>query len=60
MSKGSVELGRLATVWDGEEAGIRKEFGESPPEWKVLILTDSQAAIAAIRKAGRTLRERGP
>lgn len=26
---------------------------EPPPGWKILILTDSQAAIAALRKAGR-------
>lgn len=56
--KGERELGRLCTVWDGEVAGIRKALGESPPEWKVLIMTDSEAAIAAVRKAGRRGRSR--
>ena len=51
-------LGRLATVWDGEVAGLRGVLQMAPEDRKVLILSDSQAAIAAVRKAGRTSRAR--
>ena len=40
-------IGDVATVWDGEVAGMAGEQ-------KVLILADSKAAIAAVRKAGKT------
>lgn len=49
--KGSICLGRMATVWDGEVAGIWKALEKSPPGWKILVLTDSQAAIAAVVNA---------
>lgn len=45
-------LGQLATVWDEEVAGLRKALEKSPSDWKILLLTDSQA-IAAIREAGK-------
>ena len=46
----------MATVWDGEVAGIG--LAEVRQEKKVLILADSKIAIAAVRKAGRTGRAR--
>ena len=55
---GGVTLGKLATVWDGEVCGVRGEFEDAPSESNVLILSDSQAAIAAVKKAGRTGRAR--
>lgn len=51
--KGCVGLGRMATVWDGEIAGLCKAVESSPGHWKVLVLTDSQAPISATVKAGR-------
>ena len=48
------EMGKLAMVWDGEIVGIRGEIQMVPEDYKILLLLDSQAAIAAIRKVGRT------
>jgi len=45
---------KLATVWEGEVMGMRGGLQSAPEDRKVLILCDSQAAIAAVRKAGRT------
>lgn len=42
--KGSVGLGRMTTVWDGEVAGLKKALERAPSHWKILLLTDSQAA----------------
>ena len=49
----------ISTVWDGEVAGAGMAEGlASIPRngigRKVLILADSKAAIAAVRKAGKT------
>lgn len=49
--KGSGGLGRMATVWDGEVAGLKKALERAPSHWKILLLIDSQAAIAAAVKA---------
>jgi len=51
---GGVTLGKLATVWDGEECGVRGALEDTLSESNVLILSDSQAAIAVVKKAGRT------
>ena len=53
-----VEIGDVAMVWDGEVAGMAGGLAKMPPNNKVLILADSKAAIAAVRKAGRTGRAR--
>ena len=50
---GEATLGKLATVWDGEVCGVRGALEDAPSKSKVLILSDSQAAVAAVRKAGR-------
>jgi len=56
---GKEGMGRLATVWwDGEVVGMRGEMQMAPEDWKILALSDSQAAIAAVRKAGKTGRAR--
>ena len=47
-----------ATVWDGEVVGVRGVLKLAPADRKVLVLSDSQAVIAAVRKAGRTGRSR--
>ena len=50
--RGGVAVGGRATVWDGEVAGMEgalRVVGNNP----VLILSDSQAAIMAVRKAGK-------
>ena len=49
--QGGVTLGKLATVWDGEVCGVRGSLEDTPSETNVLILSDSQAAIAAVKKA---------
>jgi len=51
---GGTTLGKLATVWDGEVCGVRGALEDAPRDSNVLILSDSQAAIAAVKKAGRT------
>jgi len=55
---GEATLGKLAMVWNGEMCGVRQALKYAPSESNVLILSDSQAAIAAVRKAGRTGRAR--
>ena len=48
-------IGDVATVWDREVAGMAEGLARLPRDGrKVLILADSKAAIAAVRKAGRT------
>ena len=50
--KGTMTVGRKATVWDGEIAGLEgalRMVGSTP----VLLLTDSRAAIQAVQKAGK-------
>ena len=46
-------VGQRATVWDGEIRGIKKLIHGMRNEGDILILADSQAAIAAVKKAGR-------
>jgi len=55
---GEVTLGKLAIVWDGEVCGMRGALEDAPSETNILILSDSQAAIAAVKKAGRTRKAR--
>ena len=47
---GSVGVGTVATVWDGEVAGMRLAL-ESVAVSPVLVLSDSRAAIASVRNA---------
>ena len=54
LAQGHLGLGKCATVWDGEVAGMRKGLEAVDRRKKVLILSDSQAAIAAVKRAGRT------
>ena len=51
-------IGNVATVWDGEVAGMAGGLARVRQEKKVLILADSKAAIAAVWKVGRTERVR--
>ena len=54
QTEGHVGLGKVATVWDGEIAGMRRGIEAVDRNRKVLVLSDSQTAIAAVKKAGRT------
>jgi len=47
-------MARQATVWDGEIMGMQGGMQMAPEDRKILALSDSQAAIAAVRKAGKT------
>jgi len=58
--QGAATLGKLATVWDGEVCGVRGALEDAPNEANVLILSDSQAAIAAVKNAGHTGKARTP
>ena len=51
---GGVTLKKIATVWDGEVCGVRGALEDAPSETNILILSDSHAVIAAVKKAGRT------
>ena len=51
-------MGRLAMVWDSEIVGMRGGIQMVPEDHKILLLSNSQAAIAAVRKARRTGRAR--
>jgi len=51
-------MGRLATVWDAEIVGMRGGIQMVLEDHKILLLSDSQAAITAMRKAGKTGRAR--
>ena len=55
---GGVTLGKWATVWDGEVCEVRGALEDARRQSNVLILSDSQVAIAAVKKAGRTGRVR--
>ena len=44
---GSVAVGSIATVWDGEVAGIRQAL-RIAPEVDMLVLSDSKGALQAI------------
>ena len=47
---GSVAVGSIATVWDGEVAGIRQAL-RMAPDGDLLVLSDSMAALQAIKRA---------
>ena len=47
---GSVAVGNIAAVWDGEVAGIRQAL-RMAPDVDVLVLSDSTAALRAIKRA---------
>jgi len=49
-----IGLGKVAMGLYGEVAGIKKALEEVGRDKKILILSDSQAAIAAVKKAGQT------
>ena len=53
-------VGDVATVWDGEVAGMAGGLSQTKArqEKKVLILADLKAAIAAVKKAGKTAKAR--
>ena len=54
---GGKGLGEMATVWDAEVLAISETLKRSKGK-RLLILSDSKAAIAAIVKAGRRGRGR--
>ena len=59
QGKLGIRVGDRATVWDGEIAGLERGIQAARNrDWKVLLLTDSKAAIQATQKAGRTGRAR--
>ena len=47
------EVGDIATVWDGEVAGMAEGLTKACWRKNILILADSQAAISAVKRAGR-------
>jgi len=49
-----IGLGKIATVWDGEVAGLRGALTCTPETKKIIILSDLQAAITTTKQAGRT------
>jgi len=53
-----VTLDNLTTVWDREVWGLRGALKDAASNSNVLILLDSQVAIAAVRKAGRISKAR--
>jgi len=55
---GGATFDKLATVWDGELCGVRGALEDAPSDSNILILSDSQAAIAAVKKAKGTGRAR--
>ena len=54
---GSVAVGNIATVWDGEVAGIRQAL-KMAPEVDIWVLSDLTAALQAIKHAARDGRGR--
>ena len=54
---GSVAVGNIATVWDGEVAWIRQAL-RMAPEVDMLVLSDSMAALQTIKHAARDGRGR--
>ena len=54
---GSVAVGSIATVWDGEVAGIHQAL-RMAPEVDMQVLSDSTAALQAIVRAARSGRGR--
>ena len=54
IPQGHSHVGDIATVWDGEIAGMAGAVEGFERGEKILLLADSKAAISAVRKAGRT------
>ena len=54
LAGGNVGIWGVATVWDGEVAGMVGGLARTHRERKFQILADSKEAITAVRKAGRT------
>ena len=54
---GSLAVGSIATIWDGEVAGIRQAL-RMAPEVDMLVLSDSTAALQAIVRAAHNGRGR--
>ena len=54
---GSIAVGSIATVWDGEVAGIRQAL-RMAQEVDMLVLSDSTAALQAIKRAAHDGRGR--
>ena len=54
---GSIAVGSIATIWDGEVAGIRPAL-RMAPEVDILVLSDSTAALRAIKRAAHSGRGR--
>ena len=50
---GGKAIGKITTVWDGETNGILNGISRHGGETKLLVLSDSQAAIMAVKKAGK-------
>ena len=50
VGSGSMAVGTVAAIWDGEVAGVRMAL-DSVPVCPVLVLSDSKAAIASVRNA---------
>ena len=48
------KVGSQATVWNGEVAGLERGLVSSGEHPKVILLSDSKAALQAVCKAGRT------
>ena len=51
---GSAQVGNTATVWDGEIAGMLGAAETFKPGAQIVLLTDSKAAINAVKKVGST------
>ena len=48
QGKLGVRVGKVATVWDGEVVGLERGIiAATNREWKILLLSDSKAAIEA-------------
>ena len=54
LIQGYKGLGKLAIVWDGKVKAVAEPLSAWDKSGKIIVLTDSQAAIAAIKKAGTT------
>ena len=53
QGKLGIRVGPVATVWDGEIAGLERGIkAAGNRDWDILLLTDSKAAIQATKNAG--------
>ena len=57
-TSGGAGIGRTTTVWDGEVKGALEALRTVQREGRVLILTDSQSAMAAAKQAGQMRKAR--